>query len=348
MEHNNKLPFLSVIVPIYKVEKYLVECIESVRNQSFEDFELILVDDGSPDNCPQICDDYCQKDSRIHVIHKKNGGLVEARRTGINAAKGQYTVFVDGDDWIDENLLENAKEILTDEKVDIIAFNYYRNSLAYEEICKHHIPAGYYTGDRKKYEVCAKMMCTGKYFEFGLVPSIATKVFRTALIREMLMKVDGRITMGEDAAVSYPAILKANTIVVSSKAFYHYREVQDSMSLKYNPKYFEKIEILMDWFEKKEIDVLKEQLPLYKLMLLEEGLLRVLIYSESFLGAISEVKRICQQERYRRLLDDIACEQINDEKKKLILILKNRKYYMLYIMFLSTRLKRKLKKILRK
>ena len=78
----------SVIVPIYKVEKYLVSCIESVLNQSFADFELILVDDGSPDNCPKICDEYAEKDGRIKVIHKENGGLVSARKACIKIAKG--------------------------------------------------------------------------------------------------------------------------------------------------------------------------------------------------------------------------------------------------------------------
>ena len=120
------------------------------------------------------------------------------------------------------------------------------------------------------------------------------------------------------------------------------------MSLKYNPKYFEKIEILIDWFVSKNIDELEAQLPMYNLMLLEEGILRILIFSENFLCGIKEVKRICQEERYRKLLNSIACEQINDEKKKLMLILKNRKYYRLYMMFLPSRLKRKLKKMLRK
>ena len=94
------MPKISVIVPVYKVEKYLNRCVESIVNQSFFNFELILVDDGSPDNSPQICDDWAQKDARIRVIHKENGGLSSARNAGISIADGEYLLFVDSDDVI--------------------------------------------------------------------------------------------------------------------------------------------------------------------------------------------------------------------------------------------------------
>ena len=92
---------ISFIVPVYKVEKYLDQCVQSILNQTFKDFELILVDDGSPDSCPQICDNYAKHDSRVKVIHKENGGVDEARNTGIEAASGEYAYFVDSDDWIE-------------------------------------------------------------------------------------------------------------------------------------------------------------------------------------------------------------------------------------------------------
>lgn len=92
------MPLLSVIVPVYKVEKFLDECVQSILNQTFNDFELILVDDGSPDNCPAMCDCFAEKDSRISVIHKKNGGSSSARNQGFNVAKGDYILFIDSDD----------------------------------------------------------------------------------------------------------------------------------------------------------------------------------------------------------------------------------------------------------
>lgn len=94
---------LSVIIPVYKVEKYLARCIDSVISQTFTDFELILVDDGSPDKSPEICDEYVKKDSRIRVIHKKNGGLSSARNAGLEVCKGEYIFFIDSDDWLTDN-----------------------------------------------------------------------------------------------------------------------------------------------------------------------------------------------------------------------------------------------------
>ena len=96
----------SVIVPVYNIERYLEKCVDSILNNTYKNFELILVDDGAPDGCPRICDSYSEKDKRVRVIHKKNGGLVSARQAGIEIATGDYVVCVDGDDWVSENYLE--------------------------------------------------------------------------------------------------------------------------------------------------------------------------------------------------------------------------------------------------
>ena len=101
------MPKVSIIVPVYKVEKYLSRCIDSILGQTFQDFELILVDDGSPDRCGEICDEYEQKDDRVIAIHKENGGVSSARNTGMDKASGEYIMFVDSDDYIDLNMLED-------------------------------------------------------------------------------------------------------------------------------------------------------------------------------------------------------------------------------------------------
>ena len=97
---------ISVIVPIYKVENYLNRCVESIRKQTYRNLEIILVDDGSPDACGEMCDRYAQEDSRIRVIHKENGGLSDARNAGIEVAAGEYIAFIDSDDWIDDKMYE--------------------------------------------------------------------------------------------------------------------------------------------------------------------------------------------------------------------------------------------------
>lgn len=118
-------PTLSIIVPVYKVEEYIHKCISSILSQTFTDFELILINDGSPDNCGVICDDYAKKDERIIVIHQKNQGLSAARNAGLDIAKGDYITFVDSDDSISENTyLDNMEILLNDKSIDILEYPY--------------------------------------------------------------------------------------------------------------------------------------------------------------------------------------------------------------------------------
>ena len=124
---------ISVIVPIYKVEKELDRCIKSLVNQTYNDLEIILVDDGSPDNCPQICDQWAKKDSRIKVIHKKNGGLSDARNVGYMAAKGSYISFIDSDDWIHHDFFKIMMNEMNINDVDIIECDVIKTSSYIED-----------------------------------------------------------------------------------------------------------------------------------------------------------------------------------------------------------------------
>lgn len=118
------MPVISIIVPVYKVEKYIDKCINSILKQSFEDFELILIDDGSPDNCPALCDKYALLDDRIKVVHKKNGGLSSARNAGIDVAKGEFLGFIDSDDWIDNDMYEILYNLAIKYNADIVECSY--------------------------------------------------------------------------------------------------------------------------------------------------------------------------------------------------------------------------------
>ncbi|MBQ6543175.1 MAG: glycosyltransferase family 2 protein, partial [Clostridia bacterium] len=117
------MPLISVIVPVYKVEKYLPRCLDSILSQSFTDFELLLVDDGSPDSCPEICDEYARRDRRISVIHKENGGLSSARNAALERATGKYVSFVDSDDYITADALQTLYSALTETDSDIAVGN---------------------------------------------------------------------------------------------------------------------------------------------------------------------------------------------------------------------------------
>ena len=115
---------ISVIVPIYKVEKYLRKCVDSILSQTYTNLEIILVDDGSPDDCPKICDEYSQKDKRIKVIHKKNGGLSSARNIALDSMNGEYVTFIDSDDYAESSYIEELYKVLNKNGCDIAACNY--------------------------------------------------------------------------------------------------------------------------------------------------------------------------------------------------------------------------------
>ena len=110
---NMKEPLISVVVPIYKVEQYLHECIDSLINQTYKNIEIILVDDGSPDSCPSICDKYKEDNDNMVVIHKKNGGLVSARKVGVSVATGDYISYVDGDDYVEKDHFQKIADAIT-------------------------------------------------------------------------------------------------------------------------------------------------------------------------------------------------------------------------------------------
>ena len=117
-------PMVSVIVPVYKVERYLEQCLVSIVHQSYRHLEILLVDDGSPDNCPQLCDMWAQRDSRIHVIHKPNGGLSDARNAGLRQAHGDLVAFVDSDDWLALDMIEKMTDAMLRNQADMVICQY--------------------------------------------------------------------------------------------------------------------------------------------------------------------------------------------------------------------------------
>ena len=135
MKSMNKSPKISIIVPIYKIERYLHQCIDSILEQTFTDFELLLIDDGSQDRCPAICDEYAEKDERIRVFHKPNGGLTSARNCGLDNAKGEWIMHIDGDDWIEPTYIEELYNaaIKNDADIAICGFRFVFEECRYLE-----------------------------------------------------------------------------------------------------------------------------------------------------------------------------------------------------------------------
>lgn len=226
---------ISIIVPIYKVEKYLDECIKSIINQTYRDLEIILVDDGSPDNCPAICDKYARQDSRIKVIHKENGGLVSARKAGLNAATAEYACFVDGDDWIEKDMYSLIADEIAENHADCVITQFYFDYPGKAEKSEYKLNKPFYSRSEIENEIFPTMLFDNRYYCFGIFPCCWTKVFRRELLKKHLTQTDNRIRIGEDIAFTYPCLMECESLSFIDRPLYHYRLNPDSMTNAYDP-----------------------------------------------------------------------------------------------------------------
>ncbi|MGN0524118.1 MAG: glycosyltransferase family 2 protein [Eubacterium sp.] len=227
---------ISIIVPIYKVEKFIKKCVDSIIAQTYKNIEIILVDDGSPDNCPAICDEYAKQDSRIKVVHKENGGLISARKAGLQASSGEYVCFVDGDDWIEADMYERIADSIEKTNADCIITQFFYEYQDKPVTSDYKLNRDFY--DRKQIEkdIFPTMLFDNQYYRFGIFPNCWTKVFKRQLLEKHLMDTDERIRMGEDIAFTYPCLMECQTLAFVDKALYHYRINPESMTKAYDEK----------------------------------------------------------------------------------------------------------------
>lgn len=221
---------ISVIVPVYNAEKYLQCCLDSVIGQTFTDIEIICINDGSTDQSPQILEAYAEKDSRIKVIHKENGGLVSARKAGIAVARGEYVGYVDSDDWIELNMYEKLYEKGRGHGCDMVASGLFRQFSDSFVKVTNTIAAGVYDREAIKQKILPYMLYNGIYYQMGVRPNLVNKLFKKELLLSAQMNVPENITNGEDVAVTYPSILNAERIMLTDEIYYHYRQHDSSMS----------------------------------------------------------------------------------------------------------------------
>lgn len=223
---------ISVIIPVYKVEKYLDRCVESVVNQTYKNLEIILVDDGSPDNCPQMCDEWAKKDKRIKVIHKENGGVSSARNLGLEQATGNYIAFVDSDDWLDLTMYEELVKSATETNADMV-------------FCK--IKRVFQNG--KVEEFYEKNLCKIKNKEvfymliFGSDETIFSVPWRM-LVEQSIAKscsFTTKLKHGEDLFYVLDCIEKSSKIEIVDKFLYNYYYNSTSVTVMNNDNYFRNI-----------------------------------------------------------------------------------------------------------
>lgn len=212
---------ISVIVPVYKVEPYLHCCVDSILAQTYADFELILVDDGSPDNCGAICDSYAEQDARVRVIHQENGGLSAARNAGIEAARGEYLTFIDSDDLITEDCLETLYLTLKKTKADI-AVGDMQTFEDGEAVCTQAQP-----GKEIPTVMSGREACLSIYQMDGKIPVMAWgKLYKTELFAGIRYPVG---MIHEDDATTPKLLYRAKEVAQTDNKLYCYRQRQGSI-----------------------------------------------------------------------------------------------------------------------
>lgn len=222
----------SVIVTIYNKEKYLHRCLNSILSQKYENFELILVDDGSNDASPCICDEYAQRDDRVRVIHRENGGIVKARKTGISAARGEYVVNVDADDSICEDFLDRIDEIISRTDPDVIAFGCTRKTKNGDFRIDNRYAEGYYEGislEKIKENLIFDKNTSVRALS-SILYGICLKAAKRALLKIFQLEVPDDIRLGDDLAVSAPMIAACNSLYIMKYYGYEYFENEDSLT----------------------------------------------------------------------------------------------------------------------
>lgn len=234
----NMSVLFSIIVPIYGVEAFLPQCIESVLAQSCHSWELILVDDGSPDRCGEICDRYASQDERIQVIHKENGGLVSARQAGSAKARGEYILNLDSDDFWEDDTLSQLETVISQYHPDCISFGFRKFLDNGQKVGEYppFLPERLYCGADT--ETLKQKLLFDIHNPRLNVGSFSFAVWLMAVRRDIVVpcqeKVPKEIKVGEDAAVTIPALCRCERIYVLDKILYNYRIRHGSVSRKFS------------------------------------------------------------------------------------------------------------------
>lgn len=325
----------SVIVPVYKVEEYLERCINSVLKQSFKDFELILVDDGSPDKCPQICDEYAKRDCRVRVIHKENGGLVSARQAGIKIAKGDYVFNLDSDDAIADGVFESAYEIINSTNADIISFSYvcYEQGVLGETITDP-LDEGLYDKTGIEKYIMPKLLVDNNMNHISYY--LSGKAIKREVITKHQLNVSTQISLGEDLCCVVPCYLEAEKIYMSKILAYLYTKRKDSISKHFNTKQILQVEDVINALRNinlKKPDDFEEQIARYSCFMCF-AILADAAQKNQF-NYIKEIKNIISNSIHKTEIQKSDFKHITLKSRIGIFLMKKQKialaFYFLYV-----------------
>lgn len=256
---------IGIVVPIYNAELYLEKCISSILEQSYSNFELVLVNDGSTDNSGRICDYYAGIDKRVKVIHQNNQGVLYARYIGLKCLECDYATFLDADDWIAKDTYENVLSYM-EQGIDVISFRiirYFDDSYQYTSLNNYH--QGLYNKQQIEEMIFPTMIWNITKCTYGIDPSICNKIIKKDLLLDELNKVKNlNIFYGQDVAVMYPLMLQAKSLFITDNCSYYHRQRKGKEIAPYflDKDYYKKLYLLYEYLSEqcKEHIELKKQI----------------------------------------------------------------------------------------
>lgn len=330
----------SVIVPIYNVQKYLKRCIDSVLSQTFDDYELILVDDGSPDECGTICDEYAKTDERIKVIHKQNGGLVSARQAGIRVATGDYVFHLDGDDAVLPDALESAYEIITKYHPDMVSFSHKRviDGVVGDTV-EDIIEEGFYNKHDIEQKIHPRLLSDENmknlfYFLWG-------KAIKRELATKYQLMVNTKISQGEDVSCTTPYYLEADTVYMSKTPIYLYTVRNDSLTTNFKTAQITQIADTITGLKNldiKKTDSFDEQISRYSFFMCF-AILAAAAEGNHF-NSISELKKLISESLHKEEIKKAKFKNITIKTRiSLFLMKKNMIRLTFYFLFICKQIK---------
>ena len=312
---------VSIIVPIYKVESYIEKCILSLLAQTYKNIEVLLIDDGSPDKCGEICEKWKKKDGRIKVIHKENGGLSDARKVGINEATGKYIMIVDGDDWIDPMTVEECIEIAERKNVDCVLYSYVRE---YGDVSIDNPlfeKSFFYSNKRNVKEMHRKLV--GPLGEelhhpekVDNLSSVCMKLYRRDIAQRGKIVSEKIVGTSEDTIFNLYALEKCEKIAYINKCYYHYRKDNaHSIVTVYKKHLSEKWDVLYQIFQQylieHNVDKEYEQAFLNRVACGMIGLgLNEINSKEGIWKQSKEIKRILQKKLYIKAFQQLEFQYL--------------------------------------
>jgi glycosyltransferase involved in cell wall biosynthesis len=304
-------PFFSIVVLAYNVGPFLRQCLDSILNQTFQDFEAIVVDDGSTDDCPAICDEYAARDKRFVVIHQENGGIAKARKTAAELVRGTYLGAVDGDDWIEADCLSKVYDKLWETTADILQFdNFYNMPREIRVGSCRYLPQGSYAGNRFEQDIIGPYRKRDFVKHSIINSSLCTKFIKTSLLVPEIRELKDNFIFGEDAACVFLCLAKATSFYYLKENLYHYRRRPESSTHLYDPQCMTRTIELRQHVRHRLQTIKREdlnQLPdVVYLRLLLLHLFMVYAYSGGTINKKREIRRLLKLEFTRTAIKTVS------------------------------------------